>query len=67
MNPSGTKSSHLPTLGRLAALVAVAASLSGCGLAAAPCRLVSAVAKVIPFVGHQAAAPTDACAVAIDP
>ena len=48
-------------------MLAIAASLSGCGLAAAPCRLVSAVAKAIPVVGHQAAAPTDACAVAIDP
>jgi len=43
------------------------ASLSGCGLAAAPCRVVSAVVKVIPVVGHSAAAPTDACAAAIDP
>ena len=67
MNPSGTKFGPFPTLGHLAALVAVAVSLSGCGLAAAPCRLVSAVAKVIPIVGHQAAAPTDACAAAIDP
>ena len=52
---------------RLAAHLLVAVSLSGCGLAAAPCRVVSAVVKVVPFVGHQAAAPTDACAVAIDP
>ena len=52
---------------RLAALLLLAVSLSGCGLAAAPCRMVSAVAKAIPLVGHQAAAPTDACAFAIDP
>lgn len=52
---------------RLAALLLVAVSLSGCGLAAAPCRVASAVVKAVPFVGHQAAAPTDACAVAIDP
>lgn len=52
---------------RLAALLLVAVSLSGCGLAAAPCRVVSAVVKAVPFVGHQAAAPTDACAFAIDP
>ncbi len=68
MSPSGT--THPPRqlpFGRIAAMLAIAASLSGCGLAAAPCRLVSAVAKAIPVVGHQAAAPTDACAVAIDP
>lgn len=52
---------------RLAALMLLVISLSGCGLAAAPCRVVSAVAKAIPFVGHAAATPTDACATAIDP
>ena len=68
MNPSGMTLRLLPAiLGRIAVLLAVAVSLSGCGLAAAPCRLVSAIAKAIPVVGHQAAAPTDACAVAIDP
>lgn len=41
--------------------------LSGCGLAAAPCRVGSAVLKVVPLVGHVAAAPTDACAAVIDP
>lgn len=41
--------------------------LSGCGLAAAPCRLGSAVLKIFPYVGHTAAQPTDACAAAIDP
>lgn len=40
--------------------------LSGCGLAAAPCRVTSAVIKIVPVVGHVAAAPTDACAEAID-
>lgn len=68
MNPSGAKSRLLPsTVRRTAALVLLAGSLSGCGLAAAPCRLVSAVAKAIPVVGHEAAVPTDACAAAIDP
>jgi len=42
-------------------------TLSGCGVAAAPCRVGSAVLKIIPFVGHAAATPTDACAGAIDP
>ena len=41
--------------------------LSGCGLAAAPCRVGSAVLKIVPIVGHIAATPTDACAGAIDP
>jgi hypothetical protein len=41
--------------------------LTGCGLAAAPCRVSSAVIKVVPIVGHPAAAPTDACANVIDP
>ncbi len=41
--------------------------LSGCGVAAAPCRLSSALIKMVPFVGHEAAAPTDSCAGALDP
>jgi hypothetical protein len=43
------------------------AALSGCGLAVAPCRVASAGLKIVPVVGHAAAAPTDACADAIDP
>jgi hypothetical protein len=41
--------------------------LAGCGLAAAPCRITSAVIDIVPVVGHTAATPTDACANAIDP
>lgn len=41
--------------------------LTGCGLAAAPCRVGSAALKIVPVVGHAAATPTDACAGAIDP
>ncbi|MEX3526054.1 MAG: DUF6726 family protein [Burkholderia sp.] len=41
-------------------------SMSGCGLAAAPCRIASAGLKIVPVVGHAAAAPTDACAGVID-
>jgi hypothetical protein len=48
-------------------ILALLTGLSGCGLAAAPCRLTSAVLKVVPVVGHTAATPTDACAQAIDP
>ncbi|MBV8913672.1 MAG: hypothetical protein JOZ05_11610 [Acetobacteraceae bacterium] len=42
-------------------------AVAGCGLVAAPCRITSAGLKVVPVVGHAAAAPTDACAEAIDP
>jgi hypothetical protein len=51
----------------LAALAALCVGLSGCGLAAAPCRIASAGLKIVPVVGHVAAAPTDACAEVIDP
>ncbi|WP_321800158.1 DUF6726 family protein [Burkholderia sp. BCC1988] len=49
-----------------AALAVLCPTLGGCGLAAAPCRVASAGLKVVPVVGHVAAAPTDACAAAID-
>jgi hypothetical protein len=52
---------------RLALGVAIALSLSGCGLFAAPCRVASAGIKIVPVVGHAAATPTDACAGVIDP
>ncbi|WP_345813394.1 DUF6726 family protein [Paraburkholderia sp. PREW-6R] len=54
-------------LGALGVLVALCAGLGGCGLAAAPCRVASAGLKIVPLVGHVAAAPTDACADVIDP
>ncbi|PRF28248.1 DUF6726 family protein [Burkholderia multivorans] len=54
-------------IAKLAAAAALAAGLAGCGLAAAPCRIASAGLKVVPVVGHVAAAPTDACADVIDP
>ena len=41
--------------------------LSGCGAVAAPCRVASAGLKIVPLVGHVAAAPTDGCAEVIDP
>ncbi|MBU6493459.1 MAG: hypothetical protein KGK15_05805 [Burkholderiales bacterium] len=47
--------------------VVLLSMLGGCGLMAAPCRVASAGLKIIPVVGHVAAAPTDACATAIDP
>jgi hypothetical protein len=52
---------------RIIFVLAAALALSGCGLAAAPCRVGSAVIKIVPLVGHAAATPTDACADAIDP
>ncbi len=53
--------------GLRSAVVLACALLSGCGLAAAPCRVGSAALDIVPIVGHVAAAPTDACAGAIDP
>jgi hypothetical protein len=42
-------------------------ALGGCGVAAAPCRLASALLDMVPVVGHAAATPTNGCAAAIDP
>lgn len=51
----------------MVALCATLVGLAGCGVAAAPCRVASAGLKMVPLVGHVAAAPTDACADVIDP
>jgi hypothetical protein len=51
----------------MVALCVTLAGLGGCGVAAAPCRVASAGLKIVPFIGHLAAAPTDACAGVIDP
>ncbi len=48
-------------------LLGGALALAGCGVAAAPCRVGSAVLDMVPLVGHVAATPTDACAGAVDP
>jgi hypothetical protein len=54
--------------GALTALSIVALlALSGCGVAAFPCRASSSIVKIVPLVGHPVAAPLDACATAIDP
>lgn len=60
--------SNPPTMKRLLLAVSLlgAALLSGCGVVAAPCRVASAGLKMVPLVGHVAAAPTDACADIID-
>ncbi|MGF6371581.1 hypothetical protein OKW40_004331 [Paraburkholderia sp. RAU6.4a] len=57
----------LRRVGALGVAFALSAGISGCGLAAAPCRIASAGLKIVPVVGHVAAAPTDACAGVIDP
>ncbi|WDD94800.1 hypothetical protein Bsp3421_004944 [Burkholderia sp. FERM BP-3421] len=48
-------------------IAALSSAATGCGLAAAPCRVASAGLKIVPVIGHVAAAPTDACATVIDP
>lgn len=47
-------------------LLALLATLTGCGVLAAPCRVASAALKMVPVVGHPAAVATDACAAIID-
>lgn len=61
---SGQRLLHLV---RKITYLSVAVSLAGCGVMAAPCRVTSAALKMVPVVGHVAAAPTDACAAVIDP
>lgn len=48
-------------------LLVLAAILTGCGLAAAPCRMATAGLDIVPLVGHAAGTPTRACAEVIDP
>lgn len=48
-------------------LLLATAALAGCGVMAAPCRVASAGLRMVPVVGHVAAAPTDVCAAVIDP
>jgi hypothetical protein len=57
----------LARLGALGVIIALCAVTTGCGAVAAPCRVASAGLKIVPLVGHVAAAPTDACANVIDP
>lgn len=45
---------------------AAAASLAGCGAVAAPVRVTSAGAKIVPVAGDVVAAPLDVTADAID-
>jgi hypothetical protein len=57
----------ISTICKVATVLLLPAVLGGCGVLAAPCRVGSAVIKMVPVVGHAAALPTDACAAAIDP
>jgi hypothetical protein len=52
---------------RLVIFVVFGLALQGRGLVAFPCRLGSAVVKIVPVVGHPVGKPLDACADAIDP
>lgn len=58
---------NISAMRKAALLLLLPTILSGCGLLAAPCRITSAVIKIVPVVGHAAALPTDACAATIDP
>jgi hypothetical protein len=51
---------------RLIIAVMVPVMLSGCAVAAAPCRISAAVIKTVPVVGKVVALPLDACAEIID-
>ncbi|WP_341868611.1 DUF6726 family protein [Paraburkholderia lacunae] len=54
---------------RVAAWLTLGAALlplGGCGVAALPCRVVSATLKIVPVVGHAAATPFDMCSSALD-
>jgi len=53
-------------LTRLAFLIVTALALSGCAVAALPCRVTADVVDVIPVAGSVVAAPFDACAGLID-
>ena len=55
------------TVCRIGLILLLPAFIGGCGVMAAPCRIGSAVIKMVPVVGHAAALPTDACAAVIDP
>ncbi len=51
---------------RLMLALMAAASLAGCGVAAAPVRVTSGVVKAVPVAGHVVAAPLDVTADVID-
>jgi hypothetical protein len=56
---------HSSLLGMML-ILAIAASLTGCGVVALPVRATSAVVKVVPVAGDVVAAPLDVTADVID-
>ena len=56
---------HSSLLG-MVLILAIAASLTGCGVVALPVRATSAVVKVVPVAGDVVAAPLDVTADVID-
>lgn len=66
LSPLDPGTTMIRPLTRLLLAFLLMTPLAGCGVAAAPCRVVSAGLKAIPLIGHVAAAPTDACAAVID-
>jgi len=56
---------HSSLLGMML-ILAMAASLTGCGVVALPFRATSAVVKVVPVAGDVVAAPLDVTADVID-
>ena len=65
-NAAGNLLSRKSLMKRVLLLAPIFAALSGCGVAEAPCRITAAGLDMIPVVGHVLAAPTNACAAAID-
>jgi len=63
----GLRTRRVRLLAGLTLSMSLALPLSRCGAVAFPCRVASSVIKIVPVVGHVAAAPTDACAEVIDP
>jgi uncharacterized protein (DUF697 family) len=57
---------HPNCLMRAILILATAAALAGCSVAAAPVRVTSKVVKVVPVAGDAVAAPLDVTADVID-
>jgi hypothetical protein len=57
---------HFLKPARLLLMLAVAAGLSGCGVAAFPVRTTSAAVKIVPVAGDVVAYPLDTTADVID-
>jgi hypothetical protein len=51
---------------RVLSFIVLSVVLSGCGVAAAPCRLTGAVIKIIPLIGDPVGELLEACGDIID-